>query len=80
MIEDDQRVLEAARALGEHFDTVHVFATRHDPAEKDGTVVCDEGVGNWYARQGQIEEWVEFQKEQIRIAARKQAESEEDDE
>jgi hypothetical protein len=79
MIEDDQRVLEAARALGEHFDTVHVFATRHDPAEKDGTVVVDDGVGNWYARQGQIAEWLEFQRENVRLAARENGEDDDGD-
>ncbi len=43
--------------LAEHFETVQIFATRHS-AEHDGTVGAQWGEGNWYARYGQVKEWV----------------------
>lgn len=43
--------------LAEHFDTVHIFATRQDSTE-DGTVNISFGAGNWFARYGQIREFL----------------------
>ena len=45
--DDIDRVKQAALALGEHFDAVHVFATR---GEDDGTITISHGCGNWFAR------------------------------
>ena len=39
------------------FDAVQLFATKHDPAG-GGTIVLHYGEGNWYARYGQVKEWV----------------------
>lgn len=44
-----------AAQLAEHFDAVHIFVTR--PSE-DGTIVCNWGAGNWYARYGQVRAWI----------------------
>ena len=63
---DLQMLRKACETLGEHFDTVHIFAGRHDPAEAGGTVTCRWGSGNWYARYGQIKEWVICQEQQFR--------------
>jgi hypothetical protein len=57
--------------LGEHFDSVQIFATRDEPAEREGTIKISKGVGNWYARYGQVVEWVEISNEDARVYARK---------
>ena len=43
-------------------DTIHVFATRR--AEGRRTLIYDVGEGDWYARYGQIREWL-LQEEEI---------------
>ena len=81
MTKDDEADLklceEAARALGEHFDTVMIFATRHE-AGKDGTVNIQYGVGNWFARKGQVSEWLlreeEDTREHVRLRISKEGE------
>lgn len=55
--EDQRRIQAALDALGEHFDSVMIFTTRHESSE-DGTTAIAKGVGNWYARYGQVVEWV----------------------
>jgi hypothetical protein len=69
--EDLRRVQEAVNVLVEHFDAVHVFATRHEPEEEGGTASVQIGAGNWFARYGQIKEWTIKQDEFSRINARK---------
>lgn len=71
--EDDdlKRVTEALNSLGEHFDSVHIFATRHEPATENGTVAVQRGVGNWFARYGQVREWVLKRDESSREQARR---------
>lgn len=56
--EDLDRLKQALDLLGEHYDSVHIFVSRHEPAIHDGTVSCNKGVGNWFARFGQIKLWV----------------------
>lgn len=46
--------------LSEHFDTVQIFATRHISNEK-GTIQCATGSGNFFARFGQVQFWLEDQ-------------------
>lgn len=46
------------------FDAVHIFATRHTPDE-GGTVNCQFGNGNWFARYGQIKEWTIYEEQCI---------------
>lgn len=43
-------------ALMEHFDSVQIFATK--PGINGGTIHCDDGGGNWFARYGQVSLWV----------------------
>lgn len=43
--------------LSEHFDSVIIFATRHISNDR-GTLKWTRGGGNWYARFGQVKEWV----------------------
>lgn len=62
---DLSRLRAACAVLAEHFDTVHVFATRHR-TDEEGSVACQHGVGSWYARFGQVHEWMV--KEEARAA------------
>lgn len=48
---------KAAQELLRHFDTVQIFATRQDA--QDGTMSIKVGLGNWFARYGQISLWLE---------------------
>jgi hypothetical protein len=54
--------------LGEHFDSVQVFCTK-DEGEA-GTASVDLGSGNWFARYGQVREWIEQKDERSRNAIR----------
>lgn len=68
---DTELVQRAAEQLGEHFDTVQIFVSRHMPAEADGTFTTQWGVGNWFARAGQIAEWVNANEEHTREKVRR---------
>jgi len=63
--ERDGRILDRVRAgLAEHFDTVVIMVTRY---RQDGvTVAADRASGNWYARMGQVREWLLKTDEQSR--------------
>ena len=63
-----------AAQLAEHFDTVQIFVTRHDE-QQDGTIAVDRGEGNWYARFGQVKEWIIKSDEDSRISRRPSDES-----
>jgi len=54
---DMERVRKVLTELGEHFDSVQIFCTRHESGELDGTVYLHLGTGNWFARYGQVREW-----------------------
>jgi hypothetical protein len=57
---DLAEVKRHARALMEHFDNIQIFVNRHDPKGDDegGTLNIQWGLGNWFARYGQIREWL----------------------
>lgn len=55
--------------LSEHFDSVQIFATRHDHDE-GRTLKANRGHGNWYANFGCVSEWVDEQRERIRQSVR----------
>lgn len=42
--------------LREHFDTVQIFVTKH--AGQTGTINAQWGEGNWFARFGQVKDWM----------------------
>lgn len=69
---------KAVHDLGEHFDSVQIFVTTHQPAEVGGTLHAAAGVGNWYARFGQIREWMIRTEESTKCAVRNE-EIDEDD-
>lgn len=68
------RCQEAAQALGEHFDSVQVFATRHEEGTSHGTINIHVGVGNWFARFGQVRDWVVKKEEETKVEIRKMEE------
>lgn len=55
---DVKLVSDICDQLIEHFDTVQIFCTRHESGERDGTTHISRGNGNWFARYGQIKDWV----------------------
>lgn len=67
---DLERVQAAINLLSEHFDTVQVFCTRHEPGELDGTVNVNLGAGNYYTRSGQIREWLVKQNKRAEMECR----------
>lgn len=67
---DLERLRDAANALGEHFDTVQILVTRHEEGET-GTVNASWGTGNWFARFGQVREWVIKSEERSRELIRR---------
>lgn len=52
-----KRVKDAAILLAEHVDTVQIFVTFH-AEDGETTSSYEYGQGNFYARQGQIDEWL----------------------
>jgi len=53
-------VQQKAVELSEHFDSVQVFVTLHRGGE-EVTLALDAGKGNFYARLGQVNEWLRIQ-------------------
>lgn len=70
---DLEKVKRACADLGEHFDTVQIFTTRHEPTE-GGTRNISWGSGNWFARYGQTKNWIVHEDERIREDLRKDTE------
>lgn len=69
--QDTDRVRQAAEALGEHFDTVQILVTRHEEESVGTTNVCW-GKGNWFARYGQVREWLLKSEERTKESIRKE--------
>lgn len=55
--EDIALVRRAISQLIEHFDAVQIFVSRHDGGEEE-TMAIHLGEGNWYARFGQVMDWM----------------------
>jgi hypothetical protein len=66
---DMDLIMKAAQALGENFDAVQIFVSRHEPEVEKGTIRASAGVGNWYARVGQVGEWLMRHEEEVRAEA-----------
>jgi hypothetical protein len=65
--------------LMEHFDTVQVFVSKHNPVE-NRTEFLSKGAGNNYARYGQVKQWVIEDEEAARCSIRNLIREEEGDE
>lgn len=59
--EEADRLEKAINVLSEHYDTVQIFCTRHEPSIADGTLSFTAGIGNFYARIGQVAFWMDEQ-------------------
>lgn len=75
--EDLRRIDDAVKMLTEHFDAIQVFVTRHESGELGGTVRVSKGVGNWYARYGQIKHWIIVEEHASRLSVKPDGENEE---
>jgi len=71
---------KAIHDLGEHFEAVQIFVSTHQPAEVGGTMHACVGVGNWYARYGQIREWIIRTEEETKCGVRSEFAEEDDNE
>ena len=71
---------KAIHDLGEHFESVQIFVPTHQPAEVGRTVHASAGVGNWYARYGQIREWIIRTEEETKCGVRSEFAEEDDNE
>lgn len=69
---DMKMVQDAAQSLGEHFDSVQIFASRHEAEVEGGTVSVHYGLGNWYARKGHVSDWILVQEERTREKVRQE--------
>lgn len=76
---DAKRVEEHLAQLGEHFDTVTILVTKHDGSSEDGTLKIVRGQGNWFARYGQMIEWIRTQDILRKIRLKKWAEENPDE-
>ena len=68
---DVEMVDRVLRHLIEHFDSVQIFAERHDPAEAGGTIHIQRGLGSYFSRYGMVKNWVIEAEEESRAKARK---------
>lgn len=59
-----------AAQLGEHFDSVQIFVTRHR-GEDTTTAAYEYGAGNFLARFGQVVEWLSIQDQYQREEAKR---------
>ena len=65
---DLEMVKKATQSLGEHFDSVLILTTRHDPTTEGGTTNINYGCGNWFARYGQVREYLIKCDERTKVA------------
>ncbi len=56
-----------ADQLSEHFDTVQIFATKYEPGDDGFALSITEARGSWFARYGQVREWVVKIEERSRL-------------
>lgn len=68
--DESARVAQAAKELGEHFDSVTILCSRHEGSR--GTRTVAKGAGNWHTQFGIVREWLINHEEDIREAARKE--------
>lgn len=73
--QDLARMRQAVSALREFFDTVQIFATQvreqgeEGGQEGGGTLKFNAGGGNWYARYGQVRDWINCEEANARAQA-----------
>lgn len=56
--------------LGEFWDNVSIFVSKHEEGTDRGTVTVNLGSGNYYARIGHVKDWIIKEDEETRIHQR----------
>lgn len=79
MTNDHNVVAKALDNLGEHFDTVQIFCTRNG-IEDQSLVNVTAGIGSWYARYGQVKDFILRAEERVKCDVRYQYDEEQDGE
>ena len=69
IVQQHAHIENIARKLGEEWDTVQIFVTRHEPGTMDGTISIDFGCGCMYSRLGFVKDWIIKQDERTRLEA-----------
>lgn len=75
--EEDQakvvaHIRKIAEGLTEHYDAVHIFASRFETDKEGGnSITVNVGEGNFYTRYGQIREWVTRKEAEAEAEARR---------
>jgi hypothetical protein len=66
-LQDTEALERACKMVMCHFDTVQIFASRF---KSDGNLTYrgDRGKGNWFARYGQVKEWIVSEEEGFKNA------------
>lgn len=72
---DAEMLRQHVNQLGEFFDTVQIFCTRRESFEKSGTSHFALGAGNWFARYGQLRNWILEQNEYTKLKIREDEDS-----
>ena len=73
--DDQKRIEEHCAKLMEHFDVVRVFASRND-GSRQVTIGNTSGGGNFYAQVGQVQEWLDAQRQFVKNKAIREDENE----
>jgi hypothetical protein len=73
MMELLKRAKDSAASIREIACSVQIFITYHD-SETGGTKHMTTGLGNWYAREAQVREWVIENEERVRAQVHKEEE------
>lgn len=66
--------------LGEHFESVRIFASYKSEQGTGNTIGFNSGVGNLYAQLGQVREWLLKQDEFVRADARENWKADQEEE
>lgn len=69
--QDFDRIDRMAEQLMEHYDSVSIFVSRSDGA-KDKTRYFCRGSGNWFARYGQIVDWLKAEDARTAVRVKKE--------
>lgn len=69
---------KACADIREHWDTVQIFVTRHEPGQSN-TQHAVYGFGNYFARTGHVREWLQREERQAISDIPTQTTTEEDE-
>jgi hypothetical protein len=70
MDEDRDLLRRLCQEATTRFDAVQICATRYDADQNNQTRYCAEGLGNYHARLGIVQEWLWISEDQIKRQTR----------